>query len=322
MRAKNILSKIQGTHALGIAIVILSLFLTFATDGFFTTYNLMNVLRQISLTCFMAIGFGITLIAGGMDISMGAVAALNGVIVAWLVAVLKVNIFVSILIPLAIGVFIGMINGAIIAYLGVPPFIQTLAMNFVVQGINFEFTGGYPIYTGFPKKFLGIAQGYVGRIPVPVIIMVLVFIITDLFLKNTRSGQHLYAVGGNEESARLNGVNVRKTKWTAFGISGFFAALTGVVMTARLSAGQPAAAGMNFFLQSATAAILGGIALSGGEGNMLGVLFGALFLGIVNNGLTLLKVSAYFQWIVMGVLLILAIVWNSVRETLRGGKYG
>ena len=116
-------------------------------------------------------------------------------------------------------------------------------------------------------------------------------------------------------------MNVRKVKLVTFAISGFFAALTGVVMTSRLSAGQPAAAGMNFFLQSATAAILGGIALSGGKGNMLCVLFGALFLGIVNNGLTLLKISAYFQWIVMGVLLILAIVWNSVRESAGGTKY-
>jgi len=321
-RFSKFFTRIRGTGALGIAIIVMGVFLSVATEGFFSSYNLINILRQISLTCFMAIGFSVTLLSGGMDISMGSIAALTGVVVAWLVAVLQVDIFTSVLVTLVLRTVIGIINGVIIAYLGVPPFIQTLAMNFVVQGINFEFTGGYPIYKGFPKEYLFIGQGYVSVVPVPVFIMAGVFIIMHFFLNNTILGQHIYATGDSEESARLNGINVRSVKWIVYAIAGFFAGLTGVVMTARMSAGQPSAAGMNFFLQSATAAILGGVALTGGKGNMLGVLFGALFLGIVNNGLTLLKISAYFQWIVMGVLLILAIVWNSVRENVRGVKYG
>jgi len=313
--------KIHGTMALGIAIVLLSAILTFTTEGFFSTYNLINVLRQISLTSLMAIGFGMTVISGGMDISMGNVAALTGMTVAGLIAIMKVNLGLSIAIALALGVVIGLINGVVIAFLGVPPFIATLAMMFITQGITFESTKGYPIYEGLTKRFLFIGQGYIGRLPVPVIIMVAMFIAAHLFLKNTVLGQHIYAIGGNEEAARVNGVNVKRVKMTAFGLSGFFAALTGVVMTSRLGSGQPAAAGMDFFLTAATAAILGGTALSGGEGNMLGILLGALFLGIVNNGLTLLKISAYFQWIVTGILLIIAIVWNSLEKSIRGGEY-
>lgn len=313
--------KIHGTVTLGLAIILLSVVLAFTTEGFFSTYNLINVLRQISLTSLMAIGFGMTVISGGMDISMGNVAALTGMTVAGLIAIMNVNVGLSIVIALALGIFIGLINGVIIAFLGVPPFIATLAMMFITQGITFESTKGYPIYEGLTKRFLFIGQGYIGRLPVPVLIMVVMFIAAHLFLKNAILGQHIYAVGGNEEAARVNGVNVKRVKMTAFGLSGFFAALTGVVMTSRLGSGQPAAAGMDFFLTAATAAILGGTALSGGEGNMLGILFGALFLGIINNGLTLLKVSSYFQWIVTGILLIIAIVWNSLEKSIRGGEY-
>lgn len=316
----KLLLKIQGNVVLIIAIIILSMFLSFTTEGFFTTYNLINVLRQISLTSLMAIGFGIAVISGGMDISMGNIAAMVGMAVAGLYAVFKVNLIISIIAALGLGLGMGLINGAVIAYLGVPPFIATLAMMFISQGMTFQFTQGYPIYEGLTPSFLFIGQGYVGPIPVPVIIMILMFILAHLFLNNSVLGQHIYAVGGNETAARVTGVNVNRVKLITFGISGFFAALTGIVMTARLGSAQPAAAGMDFFLTAATAAVLGGTELSGGVGNMLGILLGALFLGILNNGLTLLKISAYFQWIVTGILLILAIVWHTTQKTMSGGK--
>ncbi|MCX6090650.1 MAG: ribose ABC transporter permease [Atribacterota bacterium] len=317
----KIISKIQGNMILSLAIIILSIFLSFKTEGFFTTYNLINVLRQISLTSLMAIGFGIVVITGGMDISMGNVAAMVGMTVAGLFAIMKVNLFVSLVISLALGLGIGLLNGAVIAYLGVPPFIATLAMMFISQGITFEFTQGYPIYEGLTSNFLYIGQGYIGPLPVPVIIMIAMFILAHFFLNNTVLGQHIYSIGGNENAARVTGVNVSRVKLITYGISGFFAALTGVVMTARLGSAQPAAAGMDFFLTAATAAVLGGTELSGGVGNMLGILLGALFLGILNNGLTLLKISAYFQWIVTGILLILAIVWHTTQKSASGGKY-
>jgi len=316
----RVFAKIQGNVVLIIAIIVLSTVLAFATEGFFTTYNLINVLRQISLTSLMAIGFGIAVISGGMDISMGNVAAMVGMTVAGLFAVFKVNLGISIILSLTLGLGMGLINGAVIAYLGVPPFIATLAMMFISQGLTFEFTQGYPIYEGLTSNFLFIGQGYIGPLPVPVIIMIIMFIFAHLFLNNTVLGQHIYAIGGNETAARVTGVDVNRVKLITFGISGFFAALTGVVMTARLGSAQPAAAGMDFFLTAATAAVLGGTELSGGVGNMLGILLGSLFLGILNNGLTLLKISSYFQWIVTGILLILAIVWHTTQKSSVGGK--
>ncbi|NPV54349.1 MAG: ABC transporter permease [Firmicutes bacterium] len=305
--------RINPLIGLGIGLIVLSVVLSIATDGFFTAYNLLNIFRQISLTSIMAVGFGITVLSGGMDISLGNVAALTGMTVAWLVATVGVSLGLSLLLALSLGTFVGLINGVIIAYLGVPPFITTLAMMFIAQGITFETTRGYPIYEGMTREFLFIGQGYIGPIPFPVVIMAALFVVAHLFLSNTKLGQYIYAIGGNEEAARYTGVNVKIVKTATYGIAGFCAALTGVVMTSRLGSGQPAAAGMNFFLTAATAAILGGIDLKGGIGNMLGVFVGALFLGVLSNGLTLLKVSAYMQWIVMGIILVAAIVWNSAR---------
>jgi ribose transport system permease protein len=313
--------RIDGTITLTIAIVVLAAFLSVAAPGFLTVFNLTNVLRQISLTSIMAIGFGVVVMTGGMDISMGSVAALVGMFAAALVANLQMNLAIALALALVFGLLIGLINGVIIAYLRVPPFIETLAMLFIVQGTNFQTTNGFPIFSGLTKSFLFIGQGYLGPLPMPFVIMAVMFLVMHLFLEETVHGQHIYAVGGNEESARVTGVNVAKVKLIAYAIAGLCAAVTGIVMTARLGTAQPAAAGLDFFLTAMTAAVLGGVALTGGEGNMLGIFLGALFLGILANGLTLLKVSSYSQWIVTGMLLILSIVWNSVQKGRRGGEY-
>ena len=313
--------KIDSTITLTVAIVALVLFLAVAAPGFLTVFNLINVLRQISLTSIMAIGFGIVVMTGGMDISMGSVAALVGMFIAALIANFHFNLAIAIILALLLGLGIGLANGAVIAYLKVPPFIETLAMLFIVQGINFQVTNGFPIFAGLTKNFLFIGQGYLGPLPMPFVITAVMFLVMHFFLEETAHGQHIYAVGGNEESARVTGVNVSKVKLTAYAIAGFCAALTGIVMTARLGTAQPAAAGLDFFLTAMTAAVLGGVVLTGGEGSMLGIFLGALFLGTLANGLTLLKVSSYSQWVVTGVLLILSIVWNSVQKGRGGADY-
>lgn len=318
---RKVTLRVDSAITLTAAIIILGAFLSFATQGFFTTFNLINVLRQISLTSIMAIGFGVVVMTGGMDISMGNVAALVGMLVASLVANVKLPLGVALVVAILLGLVVGLINGAFIAYLRVPPFIQTLAMMFIVQGVNFQTTNGFPIFAGLTDSFLFIGQGYVGPLPMPFIIMAVMFILMHFFLTQTVFGQHIYAVGGSEESARVTGVNVSRVKLLAYCIAGFCAALTGIVMTARLGSAQPAAAGLDFFLTAMTAAILGGVALTGGEGTMLGIFLGALFLGMLVNGLTLLKVSSYFQWIVTGVLLIVSIVWNSLQTLRKGGEY-
>jgi len=313
--------RVDSTLTLAVAIVVLGVFLSLAAPGFLSAFNLINVLRQISLTSIMAIGFGVVVMTGGMDISMGAVAALVGMFVASLIAYVHLSLPFALVLALLLGVMIGLINGAVIAYLKVPPFIETLAMLFIVQGINFQTTNGFPIFQGLTSAFLFIGQGYLGPIPMPVVITAGMFLAVHFFLQDTVWGQHIYAVGGSEESARVTGLDVSKVKLLAYAIAGFCAALTGIIMTARLGTAQPAAAGLDFFLTAITAAVLGGVALTGGEGSMLGIFLGALFLGILANGLTLLRVSSYSQWTVTGILLILSIVWNTVQKGRRGAAY-
>ncbi len=313
--------RVGTTLTLAVAIVVLGVFLSVAAPGFLSAFNLINVLRQISLTSIMAIGFGVVVMTGGMDISMGNVAALVGMFVASLIAYVHLSLPLALVLALLLGVLIGLINGAVIAYLKVPPFIETLAMLFIVQGINFQTTNGFPIFEGLTSAFLFIGQGYLGPIPMPVVITAVMFLVVHFFFRETVWGQHIYAVGGSEESARVTGLDVPKVKLLAYAVAGFCAALTGIIMTARLGTAQPAAAGPDFFLTAITAAVLGGVALTGGEGSMLGIFVGALFLGILANGLTLLKVSSYSQWTVTGILLILSIVWNTIQKGQRGADY-
>ena len=310
------------TLTLAIATAALAVILAVAAPGFLSVYNLINVLRQISMTSIMAVGFGVVAMTGGMDISMGNVAALVGMFVAALIAYLHVDLALAIILALLLGALIGTINGVLVAYLNVPSFIGTLAMFFIAQGVNFQTTDGFPIFEGLTPGLLFLGQGHLLGIPMPVVIAALVFLAVHFFLQNTVYGQHIYAIGGNEEAARLTGVNVGRVKVTAYVIAGLCAALTGIVITARLGTAQPAAAGMDFFLTAVTAAVLGGVSLSGGEGDMLGIAIGALFLGILNNGLTLLHVSSYSQWTITGILLIASIIWNSMQRAKQGGGYG
>jgi len=314
--------KLDSTATLAIATIVLGAVVAVAAPGFLTPYNLINVLRQISLTSIMAVGFGVVAMTGGMDISMGNVAALVGMFIAALIAYLHLNLALAIVLALLLGALIGTVNGVVIAYLKVPSFIETLAMFFIAQGVNFQATDGFPIFQGLTPAFLFIGQGYLGPFPMPVVIAAATFLAMHFFLQETVHGQHIYAVGGNEESARVTGVDVARVKVTAYAIAGLCAALTGIVITARLGTAQPAAAGMDFFLTAITAAVLGGVSLSGGDGTMLGIAAGALFLGVLANGLTLLKVSSYSQWTITGILLILSIIWNSVQKARRGAYYG
>ncbi len=318
---RGVAFKFNSYTTLVIAIAVITIFLSITAPGFLTVFNLINVLRQISLTSILAIGFGVVVLTGGMDMSMGNVAALVGMLVAALVANVHMNLAVAIVVALLLGITIGLINGVIIAYLQVPSFIETLAMFFIVQGINFQTSNGFPIFQGITPAFLFIGQGYIGPFPMPFISMACLFVLMHFFLQETIHGQHIYAVGGNEQSARFTGIDVSRIKVLAYAIAGFCAALTGIVMTARMGTAQPAAAGMDFFMTAMTAAVLGGVVLTGGEGTMLGIFLGALFLGILENGLTLLKVSSYSQWIIKGVLLILSIVWSTVQKGKRGVAY-
>lgn len=296
-------------------LILLMLCLSIFTDTFLRTGNILNILKQVSLTALLSVGFTFVLITGGIDLSLGNVLGMCGVLAA-LVLSSGHGAFRAILAALAAGTAFGTFNGFIGCYLRIPPFIATLGTLFIAKGITFTITRGYPIYKGVEGAFLFLGQGYVGPIPFPVILAVAGTALAHFALKYTTYGRRLYAIGGNREAARLMGIRVRLLSMSTYAIAGFAAALTGVMFTARMSSGQPDAGGFATLLDAATAAILGGTTLSGGRGSVLGTLIGALLLGVIANGLTLLGVTFQWQMIIKGILLLLALAVTSVREIL------
>lgn len=313
--------KIDPVKSLGTALIIFFIILSFTTDNFFTLFNLITILRQCSLYSILAIGLGMVILTGGIDLSGANVISFTGITVAWMIATVHLDLWLAIILTLLIGAIIGLVNGLLIAYLGITPFAATIATMFIIQGITFQLTDGYPIYAGLTEEFKFIGQGYIWIIPVPAIITTFIFCIAYFFLNNIRTGQHIYAIGSNEEAAVFTGVNVKRTKLIAYIISSTCAALDGIMLTARLGTAQPAAAGFDFFFTAITAVVIGGVSLSGGKGSIIGILIGVLFLAIMNNGLTLLKVSSYMQWIAIGFLLILSLLWNSYKGKYSGGEF-
>jgi len=288
------------------------IFLSIYTEGFLTVGNLLNVLRQISYGTILALGLGMIVLTGGIDLSLGNIAALVGIVCASSLAA-GVNTYLALLYGLAVGVSCGFVNGTMVSYVGIPPFIMTLAMMFVTQGATFLWTSGYPIYEGFTPQFLFLGVGYILGIPTPVIILLICFVVGFLFISRTSYGRYIYALGNDEEALRACGVNIRVIKMLPYVIAGFFASLTGIVMTARMQSGQPSAAGLTMILTALTAVVLGGFNLAGGEGSLIGILMGALFVGILNNGLVILGFGTFHQLVIIGLILMLALSWNVVR---------
>ncbi len=291
-----------------------TIFAIFA-DGFLTVNNLLNVLRQISYSTILALGLGIIIIGGGIDLSVGSIAALVGIVSAASLAA-GINTYIAILLGLLAGLACGFVNGTMVAYVGIPPFIMTLALGFVNQGVIFTWTKGYPIYDGFTDLFLFIGIGYLFNIPTPVILMLVFLVIAYIFISKTSYGRYIYALGNNEESLRVCGINTKKIRLLTYVLSGFLSAVAGIVMTARMQSGQPAVGmggGLTLLLNSITGILLGGIELSGGKGSLLGILAGTLFIGILTNGLTILGFGTYRLMIIIGLALMAALAWNILR---------
>lgn len=288
------------------------IFLSIYTERFLTIGNLLNVFRQISYSTILALGLGMVVLTGGMDLSLGNIAALVGIICASSLGA-GTNTYLALLYGIVAGVFCGCVNGAMVSYIGIPPFLQTLAMCFVTQGVTFLWTRGYPIYEGFTPQFLFLGVGYILGIPTPVIILLICFFLAYLFISSTSYGRYIYALGNNEEALRACGVNIKRIKMLPYVVAGFLASITGIVMTARMQSGQPSAAGLTMILTALTAVALGGFDLTGGEGSLIGVLVGGLFVGILNNGLIILGFGTFHQMIIIGFILMGALSWNLVR---------
>lgn len=296
-----------------IGFVALCLILTFTTDSFFKMSNIINVLRQVSINGIIAVGITCVILIGGIDLSVGSIVGASGTLAVMLI-MKGVPLPLALLAGVLSGALFGFINGYVIAKTGMPYFIVTLATQTVVRGIGYIFTDGYPI-TSDSKVFNDLGNGYVGPIPVPVIIMVVILIIFAILLSKTRFGRHMYAVGGNREAARFSGVDVKKVQMIVFTLSGVLSAIAGIILAARLNSGQPTV-GVGFEGDAIAASVLGGVSFAGGVGTIGGTLIGILIIGVLNNGMNLLKISFYYQLVSKGLVILGAVYFDTVKKNV------
>ncbi|SOB60344.1 D-ribose transporter subunit; membrane component of ABC superfamily [Pseudodesulfovibrio profundus] len=292
-----------------IALVVMIIVVSFLNPNFFTTGNILNILRQTAINAIMAVGMTMVILTAGIDLSVGSVLALCGAIGASLIAA-EMPVVVAVGAALGAGALLGAASGVVIAKGKVQAFIATLVSMTLVRGLTLVYTDGRPISTGFTDvadAFSFIGTGYVLGVPVPIWIMAITFGGAWYLLNHTRLGRYIYALGGNEEASKLSGINVDSIKITVYAIAGFLSALSGLIVTSRLSSAQPTA-GYGYELDAIAAVVLGGTSLMGGKGTIMGTLLGALIIGFLNNALNLLDVSSYYQMIAKALVILLAVL--------------
>ena len=277
------------------------------TPHFLTVSNLLNIAQQTSINAIIAVGLTFVIISGGIDLSVGSLVAFTGVVLASLLQ-RGLPFPVAMLGGLATGLACGLVNGLLITFGRLPPFIATLGMMSVARGGALLYTDGRPI-SGFDGGFRWLATGEVLFVPVPVVVMGVVYAVAHFALRRTPFGRYVFAIGGNEEAALLSGVPVRFHKTMVYGVCGLLSALAACVLTARLNSAQPIA-GINYELDAIAATVIGGTSLLGGQGSVIGTLIGALIMGVLRNGLNLVGVSSFTQQLVIGAVIILAVLMD------------
>ena len=297
-----------GTFA---GLVGLSTILWLLTPHFLTVSNLLNVAQQTAINAVIAVGMTFVIITAGIDLSVGSIMALAGVVLGSALQA-GVPLPLALLVALGVGLLCGVINGALITFGGLPPFISTLGMMSVARGAALMYTQGRPV-SGFDENFRFLAAGEVMRIPTPILIMLGVYFLAHFALTRSKLGRYAYAIGGNEQAALLSGVNVKFYKSVIYGLSGMLSGLAAIILTARLNSAQPIA-GMMYELDAIAAAVIGGTSLMGGEGTIVGTLIGALIMGVLRNGLNLLGVSSFLQQIVIGSVIIVAVLLDMMLK--------
>lgn len=301
--SQSILKKIGPLIGLLLIVIIISIM----SPNFLTLNNLLNVLRQVSINALIAFGMTFIILTGGIDLSVGSTLALTGAVTAGLMAG-GTDPILAMLIGLILGAILGAINGIIITKGKVAPFIATLATMTIYRGLTLVYTEGKPISgLGDSAAFKMLGKGYFLGIPVPVLTMAITFAVLYFLLKKTTFGRRVYAVGGNEEASRLSGISVDRVKIYVYALTGMLAALSSLILTSRLNSAQPTAGSM-FELDAIAAVVLGGTSLTGGRGWIVGTLIGAMIIGVLNNGLNLIGVSSFFQQVVKGAVILVAVL--------------
>jgi ribose transport system permease protein len=295
-----------------IALLIMVLILTFTTNSFMVSSNLISVLRQVCVNCFIAFGITCVLIAGGIDLSVGSVVAAAGVISVRM-ANAGMPVFAAVVVALLFGAALGLFNGYIISHTTIPAFIVTLSTQIVVRGISYLLTGGMPAQST-NESFNNLGTGMILGIPIPVCIVLVTLVILYFIMNRTAFGRHVYATGGNSEAAKYAGVNTKSVQMRVFMMSGILAALAGVVLAARLYSGQPSV-GEGFERDAIAASVLGGTSFNGGIGTLGGTVVGVLIIGVLNNGMNLLKINSYWQYVVKGIVILGAVYIDFIKKS-------
>lgn len=318
---KALFARFRSLLALALMVLVLSLL----SDRFLTPENGWNILRQISVNLCLSIGMTLVILSGGIDLSVGAILGLAGAVAAGLLKngaalpgtelMLQFTTSGAILAALVVGAAAGGVNGFAITRFGLPPFVATLGMLSIARGLTMLWTGGFPI-TGLGDSFGHLGTGVFLGMPVPVWIMVGLTLVFVVVTRRTRFGRHLYAVGGNERAARLTGLNVPRIKLAVYTLAGALAGVAGLIVTARLDSAQPNA-GLGYELDSIAAVVIGGTSLSGGRGSIWGTVLGCLIIGVLNNGLFLLNVSPFWQQVIKGLVILLAVAIDKLNARQR-----
>lgn len=302
-----------------IALIAMCIFLVIfpvTRNTFMTQKNIFNILRQNSTNLFLATGMSMVIILGGIDLSVGSVIALSGCIAAGCVVKLGLPEVVGFAAALLVGAAVGMFNGLVISKTDIPPFIVTLASMNITKGIVLVYTEGAPIRCMTDAfKFPG--AGYIGPVPMAVILMVIIYIIAALIMNKTQLGRHMYAVGGNPQAAKFSGIHVSKVKFLIYTYTGIMAGLAGIVTASRMYSGQPTS-GNGAEMDAIASVVIGGTSMSGGSGRLGGTLIGVLIIGVLNNGLNLMGVNSNWQYIVKGLVILLAVYVDFIRNRKAG----
>jgi ribose transport system permease protein len=304
-------SRIMRSYGIVIAFIIICVLMSILSPVFFTVTNILNVVRQSSIFGVMAIGMTFVILTGGIDLSVGSILAVAGAISA---GMLKggAGIVPVVLLALVIGIGCGLANGLLITLGRIAPFVVTLGMMSIARSLTLIYTKGYPI-SGFTGAFRFIGGGDLIDIPFPIIVFILTVVVAWLILTQTRLGRYTYAIGGNEETVKLSGINADFYKTIVYVISGITAAMSALILTSRLNSAEPVA-GQGYELDVIAAVVIGGTSLAGGRGSVWGTLIGALLIGVINNGMNLLGISPYFQLLVKGLIIIGAVLLDRLRQ--------
>jgi ribose transport system permease protein len=305
---------IRRMSVLGILLLICVVF-ALGSSEFLTASNLLNVALQTSIIAIVAIGMTFVIFTAGIDLSVGSLMALCGAVAAGIAVRQGMDTYLSISIALGVGMFLGAVNGLMVVKGGIPPFVATLSMLAIARGLTLVYTEGRPI-AGLDERFIYWGTGQVLGIPLPVIIMIIIAVVAHIITRYTPFGLHVYSTGGNEETTRLAGISPDRIKMAVYMISGILAALGGILLTARLWSAQPNAA-VGWELDAIAAPVLGGTSLFGGVGSIGGTVIGAFIIGVLSNGLNLMGVPSYYQQVIKGLVLILAVTVDLINKRRR-----